>query len=100
MKVNRAVSVAALLPALAGVALLAGPAQAGDTGRVNGCAAHWRHTATWNECKNVPELKVNLNSDCDWEFDYTGEFKKVKGTVDPVDRFECRQKAISAWVGF
>jgi hypothetical protein len=101
VKVIKALPVlAAVVSGLAGIAIAAGPAQAGDTGRVHGCAAHWRNTATWNECRDSPAVRVNLNVDCNWEPDHSGDFKKVAGTVDPVDQFQCKEKANSAWVGF
>ncbi|WP_147265119.1 hypothetical protein [Micromonospora sp. LHW51205] len=94
-------AVIGLLAGLAGLILVAPPAQAGgDTGRYHGCAAHWRETATWNECQNATGVDVRLESDCNNQGDYTGSYKYVKGTVNPLDRFECRWKANGAALGF
>ena len=77
------------------------PAMAdGDTSRHYGCAAHWRATATWNECHNSSGVQIRLRSDCDWQVDHDGAWKTIKGTVNPVDTYECRIKALGASNGF
>ncbi len=93
-------------PALLAVAVMIGtaialpgsnPAMAdGDTSRQYGCAAHWRTTAAWNECQNSPGVKIRLRVDCDWQLDYSGQWRTAKGSVNPVDRFECDLRALSA----
>jgi hypothetical protein len=83
---------AALMAGLGGVAVATIPAQAdGNTGRTYGCAAHWRHTANWNECVGAPGVNIQLQIDCEWEMPtqkYT-EWKYVRGNQDPVNRYEC-----------
>jgi hypothetical protein len=91
---------AAVLSGVAGVAIAAGPAHAGDTSRYNGCAAHWRTTAAWNECENSPGANLRLQVDCNYQLDYVGDWRFAKGTVNPVDRVECESRANSAWNGY
>jgi hypothetical protein len=81
----------AVLSGLAGIAIAAAPAQAaGDTGRKYGCAAHWRNTAAWNECKDSPGATVQLQVDCGYPSpDYYGPWRFVQGSIDYLDRHEC-----------
>lgn len=75
----------------------------GDTQRVHGCAAHWRVTATWNECQNSSNVTVQLQVDCTWESgnpDYYSPWVTVNGSKDPVSRHECINRAAKAWNGF
>jgi hypothetical protein len=94
--------VLALLGGMAGVAVAAGPAQAaGDSQRQYGCAAHWRNTAAWNECKDSPGIEVQLQVDCGWPSpDWYGKFRYVKGSVDYADRHECSYHVESALNAF
>jgi len=102
MRVRKALPLAAALASgVAGIVMTAMPAQAaGDTARYNGCAAHWRTTAAWNECKNSPGTNIQLHVDCSWDWDHTSGWKWVKGTVDPVQRHECANRANGAYNGF
>ncbi len=79
---------------------LAHPAAAGDTQRINGCAAHWRTTATWGECINAPGVNVRLQVDCNNQLDWNGSWRYIKGTVDPFDRYECNFKVNGSSLGF
>ncbi|MFG2060574.1 hypothetical protein ACGFIK_04055 [Micromonospora sp. NPDC048871] len=100
--VKRAVGVTAVtMMALTGMAVTAQSAQAsGSSGRTLGCAAHWRTTAAWNECVDSPGATLRLQVDCSWQLDYTGPWRTVKGSANPIDRFECEQRANSAWNGY
>jgi len=102
MRVKRAVGLTAVtMIALTGVATAAQSAHAsGSSGRTLGCAAHWRTTAAWNECIDSPGAELRLQVDCNWQLDYTGQWRKVKGSANPIDRFECEQRANSAWNGY
>ncbi|AXO33258.1 hypothetical protein [Micromonospora sp. B006] len=92
---------AATLATAAALAYSAAPAlAAGDTARQHGCAAHWRNTASWNECQNSPGIYVQLQADCNYTSDYTGRFRYVKGSIDPADQHECRYHVNSALVAF
>jgi hypothetical protein len=89
---------AALLSGLAVTAIVAGPASAaGDTSRYKGCAAHWRNTATWNECSNSPGVNLQLQSRCKRSADFGGTWRFVQGTLTPIDRWECAFEAIEAF---
>jgi hypothetical protein len=94
------VTALALASGLGGVALATAPAQAGDTGRDYGCAAHWRHTAAWNECKDSPGTNVQLQVHCknlpSNDPDYYGPWRYVRGSLDYVDRHECRHQVLGA----
>lgn len=98
MKMGKGLSVAAAFAAsVAGVVLTAAPAgAAGDTSRYRGCAAHWRNTATWSECQNSPGVNLQFQATCYRSGDYQGIWRYVRGSLDPVDRFECSWSAIKA----
>jgi hypothetical protein len=86
------------LTGVVGLAAAAAPAQAaGDTERHLGCAAHWRNTAAWNECENSPGVSLQLQVKCSPSGGYTGLFKYVKGSMYPVDRWECPFKVTNAF---
>ncbi|MFG2060571.1 hypothetical protein ACGFIK_04040 [Micromonospora sp. NPDC048871] len=85
---------------LAGILIAGAPAQAGSTGRTLGCAAHWKVTAAWNECVDSPGAQIRLNVECDWQLDHTGSWKTVRGTINPVDEYRCKVKALTAWNGY
>ncbi|AXO33252.1 hypothetical protein ACGFLT_04710 [Micromonospora chalcea] len=98
---NRKLNLAAagVLASFAAAALLVPPpAQAaGDTSRHKGCAAHWRKTATWSECQNSPGVELQFQAICNNSGDFKGLWRKVTGSLDPVDRFECRWSAVEAY---
>ncbi|MFG2060573.1 hypothetical protein ACGFIK_04050 [Micromonospora sp. NPDC048871] len=103
MKLKQSLPAAvALVAGLATVTIGSLPAEAGDTNRVRGCAAHWRTTATWNECVRDSQqpVEVRLAVDCDLQLDWTGKWKRVEGAVDPLDSYSCFKKANSAWNGY
>lgn len=86
-----------------GVASAATAQAAGDTPRQHGCAAHWRNTASWNECINAPGLYVQLQAECKLPIGtstYVGPWRWVKGSIDPSDRHECRHHVNKAEVAF
>lgn len=96
--------VRALVIAMTCAAVIFGtsPANAGDTRRVSGCAAHWRNTAAWNECQehSSQPVEVRLHVACSAQPDWAGAWRLVKGYIDPLDRHECRFSAQSAYNAF
>lgn len=99
MKTRKSLSLAAALAAgAAGIVMTAMPAQAaGDTSRHLGCAAHWRNTATWSECQNSSGVSLQFQSKCKLSASYQGIWRYVKGSLNPVDRWECSWKAVEAF---